>query len=435
MASPVLPPLSTRQLPPVSLAWTIWGLGAALYFIAFYQRVAPAVIANELTSEFALTATSLGNLSAFYFYSYVGFQIPTGLLVDRWGARKLLTLGCVMAALGTLVFAMAPSLAWANAGRFLIGGSVGVAFVCMLKLAAHWMLPRQFALTSGIALTVGVVGGVLAGAPLRWMVDGFGWREVMVASAVVTGVLAFVIWWLVRDDPMERGYASHFTGHENDAPAMSMMQSLKAVFSYRNTLLLFFVPGAFSGIVLSFAGLWGVPFLTTHYGLTKAHAAGLCSVMLVAWAIGSMIYGPLSERLGRRKPLFVFGVIVTMALWALLVFVPALPYVALVALLLATGFLGAGFIIVFAYAKESVPSALAGTASGIVNMGVMTGGMIMQPVIGWMLDRNWDGALVEGVRVYSLAAYQQAFSLIFVWGLLALVLLSLARETYCKQSA
>ena len=107
VVSPASPAPSARQLPPASLAWTIWGLGAALYFIAFYQRVAPAVIANELTSEFALTATSLGNLSAFYFYSYVGFQIPTGLLVDRWGARKLLTLGCVMAAIGTLVFAMA----------------------------------------------------------------------------------------------------------------------------------------------------------------------------------------------------------------------------------------------------------------------------------------------------------------------------------------
>jgi MFS family permease len=411
----------------------MWGLGAALYFMAFYQRVAPAVITHELTAEFALTATSLGNLSAFYFYSYVGFQIPTGLLVDRWGARRLLTLGCAIAALGTLVFAMAPSLFWANTGRFLIGGSVGVAFVCMLKLAAHWMAPRQFALTSGIALTVGVVGGVLAGAPLRWLVDGFGWREVMIASAVFTALLAFVIWWLVRDDPMEKGYASHFTGHEHDAPAMSVMQSLKAVVSYRNTVLLFFVPGAFSGIVLSFAGLWGVPFLTTHYGLTKAHAAGLCSVMLIAWAIGSMTYGPLSERLGRRKPLFIIGLVVTMALWALLVFVPALPYAVLVALLVMTGFVGAGFIIVFAYAKESVPPALAGTASGIVNMGVMTGGMVMQPVIGWVLDLRWAGTLVNGVRVYDLAAYQAAFSLVFIWGALALLMLGLARETRCRQ--
>lgn len=430
-ALPVDP--ARRALPPASAAWLVWGLGAALYFIAFYQRVAPAVIANELTAEFSLTAASLGNLSAFYFYAYVGFQIPTGLLVDRWGARKLLTLGCVIAAAGSLLFAWAPTLAWANAGRFLIGGSVGVAFVCMLKLAAHWMVPRQFALTSGIALTVGVVGAVLAGAPLRMLVDAFGWRGVMAVSGIVTGLLALAIWWQVRDDPSERGYATHFAGEVEQGAASSIWQSLREVFSYRNTWLLYFVPGAFSGIVLSFAGLWGVPFLTTHYGLSKAHAAGLCSVMLVAWAIGSMTYGPLSERMGKRKPLFIAGVIATQLLWAVLVWVPGLPYAALVALLIVTGFVGSGFILVFAYAKESVPAQLAGTASGIVNMGVMTGGMLMQPLIGWMLDLRWTGALNNGVRVYDLAAYQQAFSLLFLWGALALLMLWLARETYCRQ--
>lgn len=426
----------SRSHPPASLAWAVWGLGAALYFIAFYQRVAPAVITNELTAEFALTAASLGNLSAFYFYSYVALQIPTGLLADRWGPRLLLTLGCVIAALGTLVFALAPSLWWANAGRLLIGGSVGVAFVCMLKLASHWMLPRQFALTSGIALTVGVVGGVVAGAPLRLLVDGFGWREVMQVSAAVTLLLAGVIWWTVRDDPAEHGYLSHFAGQHGEESTQSLWSSLREVLTYRNITLLFFVPGAFSGIVLSFAGLWGVPFLTTHHGLTKAHAAGLCSAMLVAWAVGSMIYGPVSERLGKRKLPYIAGLIATMILWAILVFVPGLPYLMLVALLIAIGLLGGAFILIFAFGKESVPPRLGGTAAGIVNMGVMIGGMIMQPLIGWMLDRQWKGDVVggaSGVRIYDLAAYQGAFVLIFVWGALSLVLLLCTRETHCRQ--
>ena len=119
--------------PSQRIAWTIWGLGAALYFIAFYLRVAPAVLTNELTVEFNLTAAALGNLSAFYFYSYVAMQIPTGILADSLKPRKLLTIGCVVAAFGTLMFALAPTAAWANGGRLLIGASVGVAFVAMLK--------------------------------------------------------------------------------------------------------------------------------------------------------------------------------------------------------------------------------------------------------------------------------------------------------------
>ena len=131
-----------RGHPPASLAWLVWGLGAALYLIAFYQRVAPAVLVQELTREFSLTGAALGNLSAFYFYSYVAMQIPTGLIADRWGPRKLLTAGAALTAAGTLVFALAPTAHVANAGRLAIGAAAGVAFVAMLKLASHWMPSR-----------------------------------------------------------------------------------------------------------------------------------------------------------------------------------------------------------------------------------------------------------------------------------------------------
>ncbi len=127
--------------PPLARSWTVWGLGATLYLMGFYQRVAPAVMTSELMESFAIGAAGLGNLSGFYFYSYVAMQVPTGILADRWGPRRLLSLGALVAGAGSLIFAMAPSFAWAGVGRLLIGGSVAVAFVGMLKLAAHWFAP------------------------------------------------------------------------------------------------------------------------------------------------------------------------------------------------------------------------------------------------------------------------------------------------------
>ena len=143
--------MPTNIHPPLRLSWSIWALGALLYLIGFYQRVAPGVMTRELMSDFGLGAAALGNLSAFYFYSYVAMQVPTGLLADHWGPRRLLTLGAAVAGLGTLLFAMAQDAAWANFGRLMIGGSVAVAFVGMLKLAGHWLPPRQYALASGMA--------------------------------------------------------------------------------------------------------------------------------------------------------------------------------------------------------------------------------------------------------------------------------------------
>ena len=171
-------------LPPARLAWTMWGLGASLYLFAFFQRVAPGVMTSELSADFALSASALGNLSAFYFYSYVAMQIPTGILADVWGPRRLLTAGAMIAGLGTLLFAFSDSLVLAASGRFLIGGSVAVAFVCMLKLAHHWLVPRQFALASGMALFTGIVGAVFAGVPLHLLVEVHGWRNVMAVSAI-----------------------------------------------------------------------------------------------------------------------------------------------------------------------------------------------------------------------------------------------------------
>ncbi len=413
----------------------MWGLGAALYFIGFYQRVAPAVITEELSQTFGLTAAALGNLSAFYFYSYVAMQIPTGLLADRFGPRLLLTGGAIVAGLGTAVFAMALDTWTANLGRLLIGGSVGVAFVAMLKLASHWMPSRQFALTSALALAIGVFGAVFAGVPLRILVDEFGWRAMMWVSAGATLVLAIVTWFMVQDDPVTRGYKSY--ADHTPAPArteVGIFTGLKAALRNRNVILLFFIAGAPSAIILTFAGLWGVPFLSTHYGLGAANAAGLCSTMMVAWAVGSISYGAASNRLGRRKPFFIGGLAVTLTLWAVLIYVPNLQYVWLVTLMIGIGFFGACFILSFAYAKESGPAHLAGTVSGIANMGVIQGPMTMQPLVGIILDQTWRGASVQGKRVFDLASYQQGFSLMLVWGVLALILLLFTRETFCRQS-
>ncbi|HMY07207.1 MAG TPA: MFS transporter, partial [Accumulibacter sp.] len=119
--------IPSRPHPPMTLAWTVWGLGALLYLIGFFQRVAPAVMTDRLMDEFSIGATELGNLSAFYFYSYVAMQIPTGILADRWGPRRLLSSGAAVAAIGSAFFAFSPTLWWANAGRLLIGASVAVA--------------------------------------------------------------------------------------------------------------------------------------------------------------------------------------------------------------------------------------------------------------------------------------------------------------------
>jgi MFS family permease len=136
----------------------------------------------------------------------------------------------------------------------------------------------------------------------------------------------------------------------------------------------------------------------------------------------------------RRKPVYVLGSTLAAAGWAVVFLVPGLPLAVLVALLVGTGIVSACVMVGFAIAKESAPAALAGTAAGVANMGNMLGGMIMPPLVGWVLDRSWDGTFAEGVRVYDFAAYRAGFSPMLAWLVLSLLLLAFTRETHCRQA-
>ncbi len=421
--------------PPPRLSWFMWGLGAILYLIGFYHRVAPAVMTTELMHDFAIGAAGLGNLSAFYFYSYVAMQAPTGILADRLGPRRLLAVGALVAGVGGLMFGLAPTMFWAGFGRLLIGGSVAVAFVGMLKLASHWFAPRQFALATGMALFCGIIGAVFAGVPLRLVVSSVGWRPVMLVSALLTLGVALAIWFFVRDDPSERGYSSYAQTNVDGDSKSSIWQGIKEIFRYRNTWLLCFIPGGVVGCILTFSGLWGVPFLVTHYHFTPAQAAALNSAILVAWALGGPLVGGLSDRIGLRKPLYIAGNIILVGAWSVIIFIPALPLVLLIGLLLLAGVASGGMIISFAFVKESVPAHLGGTASGIINMGVMSGPMIMQPAVGLILDLSWQGELLDGAKVYGFDAFRSGFSLMLAWAIISAILIFFTQETYCKQTS
>ena len=421
--------------PPLILAWSLWSLAGLLYLIGFFQRVAPAVMTTELMKGFGIGAAALGNLSGFYFYAYVAMQVPTGILADSLGPRKLLMAGSLVAAMGAFLFGVASEFWLACLGRLLIGGAVAVAFVALLKLASHWFPPRLFAMASGLSLLCGILGAVSAGTPLRFLVDALGWRTVILLSAGFTVLIFILIWLFVKDDPADKGYQSYFAGSAGHAPRQSLRNSLRGVrelLGYRNTWCLFLAPSAMAGSVLAFSGLWGVPYLGMRYGMSQAEAAALCSLLLICWGLGGPAVGWLSDRIGFRKWPYLLGAYLGLALWLIVLYLPIHPW--LFTLLLAlTGLVNGGMIVGFAYGKESVPPRLAGTLAGLINMGVMVGPTVLQPAMGWVLDLYWHGRTVAGARVYGLDAYEHAFLLVIGWYLLSCLAITLSRETRCKQ--
>ena len=420
---------------PSSRAWSVWIVAALFYLAAFYVRTSPAVMTTELMRDFGIAASQLGQFSAFYFYAYLAMQIPTGILVDTWGARRLLVGGSLIAAFGTFLFGTTSSYAVASLGRAIVGGATAVGWVITLKVATHWFPKQRFAMLSGLGLMMGNIGALFAQLPLRLLVEHYGWRPVAIGSGLCVLAIGAAAWAIVANDPADIGFASFAPAELQRSDHVRPSESgigFRRIFGYRNTWLIFLAQGGFVGAVLSFTGLWGPPYLRQRFNLPLTTASAVCSVMIVCWAVASPLAGYLSDKLRRRKPVYVGGAIAATVGWAAMFYLPLpLPMFTVVAAL--TSVACGAVVVAFAFAKESVPVRFLGTISGAVNVGNMLGPTILQPAIGRVLDARWSGALASGVRVYTADAFGAAFGLIVVWLACTSILAALTKETHCEQ--
>ena len=366
----------------------IVGIALAGYILSFFHRTAPAAIAGELTRAFAINSAVLGTIAATYFYVYTLLQIPVGVLADTMGPRRILTVGSLIAAAGSLAFALAPSWEIAAAGRTLVGVGVSVAFIALLKLSAVWFPPNRFATLNGVTMLAGNLGAVIAGAPLAWLVTEMSWRTVFTGLGLLSAVLGVATWSLVRDRPEQCGFAPVNVAAAVHGLAERWPVALRRVLTNPATWPGFFVNLGIGGSFLAFAGLWAVPFLVDRYGMTRVVAAQHASALLLGVAFGALIVGMLSDRLGHRRAV--------MRAYAGLYALSWLPWVAGVQWALPAtlawfalmGLLIPGFTLTWTVAKEVNRPEHSGMATAVVNVGIFLGTGILQPLVGWVLDRG-----------------------------------------------
>src|SRR5262245_17694208 len=193
--APPLADMTPRLLPVIA-----WATASFFFFYAWIMRVAPSVMVEELMREFAVGAGVLGHLSAAYFYGYAGMQIPVGLLLDRFGPRRLMTVTGLVCALSCIWFATSTTLAGATASRFLFGAAAAFSLVGSMAVAGQWFPANQFAISSGLSMAMGMTGAVFGQAPLRLAMEASDWRTTTLLLAAGGLALAFCAWATVRDN-------------------------------------------------------------------------------------------------------------------------------------------------------------------------------------------------------------------------------------------
>ena len=153
---------------PSAKSWVVWFFAVSFYFYEFMIQVSPGVMAQDLMHDFGIRATGLGNLSAYYFYSYASMQLVVGVLLDSWGPRKLLSLSSIICAVGCYLFAHADSLLQAELSRLLIGAGSACAVISSFKLSTSWFPPRYFGVMTGLTVMTGMLGAIFGEVPLLY---------------------------------------------------------------------------------------------------------------------------------------------------------------------------------------------------------------------------------------------------------------------------
>lgn len=420
----------TRSKQLSRLRWTAFAIVGLAYILSFFHRFAPAAIASDLQQTFHASSAALGGLAATYFYVYTVMQIPTGVLADTWGPRRIVTLGGVLAGIGSILFGCADTLAAASAGRLLVGLGVSVMFISMLKLNAAWFHDRHFATMTGVTVLLGNVGSILATAPLSAVLTVVSWRNVFITIGVLSLLLALLAWLLVRDHPGEVGLPSlRELDGKSAHPARQghWVEGLKIVLKNRATWPGLWVNTGLAGSLFAFGGLWAVPFLHDVYGMDRGQATAHTSVLMGGFALGAFFIGTLSDRLGYRKPVMLAAATIYCLCWLPWLFGLAMSDSVGYALFFVMGMSASGFTLTWSCAKEVNRHALSGMATSVVNTGGFLGTAIMQPLVGWAIDVSAHTNATRG-----LADYQLGLSIMLGFALMGWVAVLFIRETHCR---
>jgi len=403
---------------------TMWSICTVFYAYQYLLQVSPSVMTNNLMQSFQVNATMLGNLAACYFYAYAGMQIPVGIICDRFGVRRPLIIASALCAIGSIMFGCSNIFAIATMGRLLIGLGGAFAAVGTFCIANLWLPIRLFALFAGGIVTIGMLGAAGGQLPLALLVNALDWRNTMMLLGGV-GLIITVLMFFILRDPVQK------FPDILQKQRMPLFNGLKQIIRNQQIWLLAIYGGLMFMPVSVIGSLWGTPFLMHKYSISNAEAGSMIIMLFFGLAIGSPFFGWFSDRINRRKIVMLVGNLGAL-LCMLGIIYPQFPEYFTVVLLFLYGFFCGGFLVCFAAAREIDASKNTGVNMGFMNMLNMIGGAVIQPVVGYILDAQWQGIMENGVRIYVINDFQIAFTIIPICLVFALLILPSIKETHCR---
>ncbi len=375
--------------------WSILLLG---YFLNIFHSLTTAILQPYLMNEFNLSSTSVTNIGSMFFYSYLVMQIPTGILADKYGVKIVSGVGLLVASLGAVIFALAPSPFYLYLGRAITGFGIATMFVCILKFQVAWIHPNIITTITGLACFFGMLGGIFAQSPLAWLVESIGWRfsALLIGSAtLINAVLVFIF---VKNSPTP-------IVKTTNSNKLIYSALFKIIFNWR-TWAPISVYTMYYGSYIIIVGYSGTAWLSTLYQLSIIEASSYVIATVLGSTFGYVVIGTWSDRIhNRRIPMLVTGLIY-IGTWSILGFFgDIIPLTLMTVLLFCIGFFSCSYVLSFSCVQDSNPKEYSGISGAIVNMGGYLGPIFLPLIFVYTQNSHQEPMSID--------AFLGAFKIIF----------------------
>ena len=386
--------------------WVVWIVLAAVYVFVTFHRMAAGVVKTDLQEAFQIGAAQFANIGSMYFYAYFIMQIPSGILADKLGPKKTVASFLVVAAIGSVIFGLAPNIMIAYLGRFMVGIGVSVVFICLIKIQSRWFYAKNFALMVGFAGVAANLGAILAQTPLVIAASTFGWRNTFIYMGLAMIVFVVLVILFVKDDPTELGLPGmdELEGRPVVTSSIKVGEALKSVMSNKKTWIvsLSYI-GLYTGYVV-LLGTFGVSYIVANYNLAKIQAANLIIAAVVGSMASGLLVGYISDKIKKRKIMIVSLSILTLICWVIFIYVK-MPTPLLTPFLFIMGFVMSCFTMCWTVSNEVNDRRYSGIATGVVNCIGFAGAAVVPVLMGKILDAN---------KTMPVVGYQKAFLILII---------------------
>ena len=386
-------------------AWVIWIISILFVMFQFCVQLSAGEMLDGLMESFSLSAFGGGLLVSVYYYIYVLLQTPAGMLMDRYGPRRLLTIGAFTCGVGCFLFAEAGCLQSAVIGRLLMGAGAAVGFVGSLAILARWFPANRFGTMVGILEMMGMMGTTFAGYFIARWIQLTSWRAFMLGAGSLIVIISLLNWIIVRDRPRKVMKIVQRTNEE-------FFEDLKGLLRKKVA----WINGIYSGLMFSvatvFTALWGVNFLRLAYHLDLAIATLTCNYLFIGIAIGCPTFGWIDARYDCRRLLCVLAPIVSAILLSVVIYYPHLPYFLLSLLITLIGFFTSVYVVTFVISQEISTTATRSASVGFTNMLCVGSAPLFQPLVGLILSLLIHHEIEGNTMQYHLRHYQWALTLL-----------------------